>query len=94
MANDPCRCRGKRFPGGEVSAVREEVRESETGSAHPAFSCRFRTRTGKAEITMFRQRRGQTGSSRPALAKVRGGLRSCRLNPQTRRPTTSVKRWR
>ena len=49
-ANDPRRWRGKHLLGEALSAVHEAIREREAGSAHPAFSRRFRTSTGNAGI--------------------------------------------
>ena len=48
--NDPCRWRGKNLLGEALFAVRETIRDSETGPAHPVSSSRFRFRTGNAGI--------------------------------------------
>ena len=47
-ANDPRQWRGKKLLGEALSAVREAIRESETGLAYPASSSRFRIRTANA----------------------------------------------
>ena len=49
-ANDPRQCRGKSWLGDALSAVREAIRESETGLADPASAGRFHTPTGNAVI--------------------------------------------
>ena len=49
-ANDPRQWRKKALHGEVLCAVREAVRESETGSAHPASSRQFCTPTGNAGI--------------------------------------------
>ena len=48
--NDPRQWRGKTLLGEALSAVREAIRDSETGLAHPASAGRFRTRTGNVGI--------------------------------------------
>ena len=50
QANDPRQWRWKIFLGEALSAVREAVRESETGLARPSSAGRFRTPTGNAGI--------------------------------------------
>ena len=51
-ANDPHKWRGSNFLGDEISAVRDEIRESEAGSTnlHPASPGRFRNLNGNAGI--------------------------------------------
>ena len=49
-ANDPYQWRGENFLGEALSVVRETMRESEAGSAHPASSRQFCTPTGNARI--------------------------------------------
>ena len=49
-AKGPRQWRGKILLGEALSAVREEIRDSETGLAHPASAGRFRTPTGNAGI--------------------------------------------
>ena len=49
-AKDPRQWRGKYLLGEALSAVREEIRDSETGLANPASAGRFRTPTGNAGI--------------------------------------------
>ena len=49
-ASDPRQWRGKNLLGEALSAVREAIRESETGSAHPASFSQFHTPTGNAGI--------------------------------------------
>ena len=41
--NDPRQWRGKQLLGEALSSFREEIRDSETGLAHPASAGRFRT---------------------------------------------------
>ena len=48
--NDPRQGRGRYWLGEALSAVREAIRESETGFAHPASFRRFCTPTGNARI--------------------------------------------
>ena len=48
--NDPREWRGKNLLGEALSAVRDAIRESEAGSAHPTSSCRFCSPTGNAGI--------------------------------------------
>ena len=56
-ANDPRQWRGKNF----LFEALEEIRDSETGLAHPASAGRFRTPTGNTvlESTKFRPRRSR-----------------------------------
>ena len=49
-AKDPRQWRGKKLLGEALSAVREKIRDSETGLAHSASAGRFRTPTGNAGI--------------------------------------------
>ena len=49
-ASDPRQWRGKNLLGEALSAVREAIRESETGSAHPASFSQFHTPTGNVGI--------------------------------------------
>ena len=49
-ANDPRQWRGQKLLGEALSAVREELRDSETGLANPASVGRFRTPTRNAGI--------------------------------------------
>ena len=49
-AKDPRQWRGKILLGEALSAVREEIRDSETGLANPASVDLFRTPTGNAGI--------------------------------------------
>ena len=49
-ANDPRQWRGKNLLGEALSAVRDEIRDTETGLANPASTGRFRTPTGNAGI--------------------------------------------
>ena len=49
-ANDPRRWKGNFLLDEARSAVREEIRDSETGLIHPASAGRFRTPTGNAGI--------------------------------------------
>ena len=49
-AKGPRQWRGKNLLGEALSAVREAIRDSETGLAHPASAGRFRTPTGNAGI--------------------------------------------
>ena len=44
--------------GEALSAVREAIRDNETGPAHPASSSRFRTCTANARTNKSRPRRG------------------------------------
>ena len=91
-ANDPRQWRGKKMLVEALSAVREAIRESEAGSAHPVSSHRFRTPTVNAGIHEFRQRHSRARLPRPALAKVL--LRRFRPISRTRRPTKAMKFWR
>ena len=45
--------------GEALSAGREEIRDNETGLAHPASAGRFCTPTGMLESTKFRPRRNR-----------------------------------
>ena len=56
-ARDLRQWRGTIFLDGVLSAVRDAIRASEAGSAHPAASRRFCTPTGNAEIHEIPQRR-------------------------------------
>ena len=49
-AKDPRQWRGKTLLGEALSAVREEIRDSETELANPASAGRFRTPTGNTGI--------------------------------------------
>ena len=49
----------KKLLGEALSAVREEIRDTETGLANPASVGRFRTPTGMLESTKFRPRRSR-----------------------------------
>ena len=49
-AKGPRQWRGKISLGEALSAVREEIRDTETGLANPASAGRFRTPTGNAGI--------------------------------------------
>ena len=48
----------KTLLGEALSAVREAIRDNETGSAHPASLSRFRTCTATARTKKSRPRRG------------------------------------
>ena len=58
-ASDPRHWRGKIFLGEALSAVREEIRDSETGLTHPASAVRFVLPRGILESTKFRPRRSR-----------------------------------
>ena len=59
-AKYPRQWREKKILLGEaLSAVREEIRDTETGLANPASVGRFRTPTGMLESTKFRPRRSR-----------------------------------
>ena len=67
-ANDPRQWRRKNLVGEALSAVREAIRDSETGLAHPASAGRFRTLTGNAgthEISSTPQPCSLTAASLP-----------------------------
>ena len=49
----------KNLLGEELSAVREAIRDNETGSAHPASPSRFRTCTANARTKKSRLRRNR-----------------------------------
>ena len=53
----------KNLLGEAFSAVREAIRDSETGLAHPASPRRFRTCTANARTKKSRPRRGRAVSS-------------------------------
>ena len=53
----------KTMLGEALSAVREEIRDSEIGSAHPASPSRFRTCTANEGTKKSRPRRGRAVSS-------------------------------
>ena len=58
-ANGPRQWGGTILLGEALSAVREEIRDTETGLANPASVGRFRTPTGMLESTKFRPRRSR-----------------------------------
>ena len=95
-ADDPRQWRGKKFLGEALSAVREEIRDSETGFANSASAGRFHTPTGNAgihEISSAPQSCSlTTASACQGLAKVL--LRNFRPISRTRRPTKARKFWR
>ena len=53
----------KNVLGDSLSAVREAIRDNETGSAHPASPSRFRTCTAKARTEKSRPRRDRAVNS-------------------------------
>ena len=69
--------------GEAISAVREAIRDSDTGSAHPASSSRFRTCTASARTNKYRPRRDRADNS---------GQRSQRLPFGCYRPISRA-RW-
>ena len=91
-AIDPRQWRGKQLLDEAFSAVREEIRVSETGLAHLASAGRFRTPTRNAGIHEI--------SSAPQLCSLTAAsacedhLRSFRFFSRTRRPTKARKVWR
>ena len=58
-AKGPRQWRGKILLGEALSAVREEIRDTETGLAHPASVCRFRIPTEMLEYKKIRPRRSR-----------------------------------
>ena len=52
----------KNLLGEALSAVREAIRDNETGPAHPASPSRFRTCSANARIKKSRLRRGRAVS--------------------------------
>ena len=58
-AKDPRQWRGETFLGEALSAVREEIRDCETGLANPASAGRVRTPTGNTGIHEIRPRRSR-----------------------------------
>ena len=60
--------------GEAISAVREEIRDSETGSAHPASPRRFRTCTANAGTNKSRTRRDQAVNNDQRLQRSSFGV--------------------
>ena len=58
-AKDPRQWRGETLLGEALSAVREEIRDCETGLANPASAGRVRTPTGNTGIHEIRPRRSR-----------------------------------
>ena len=65
MVPRPITHAGKRktLLGDELFNVLEAIRDNETGSAHPASRCRFRTCTANARTKKSRSRRGRAVNS-------------------------------
>ena len=69
-AKDLHKWRGKSSLEEALSAVREAIRDSETGSSHPVPPCRFRSPTGNAGIHEISSALPSRWGPRSALAKA------------------------
>ena len=91
-AKDPRQWRGENLLGEALSAVRDAIRDSETGLAHLASVGPFRTPTEKTGIHKISS--APQSCSFTAASACQGPLWRFRPTSRTRRPTKARKVWR